>query len=191
MTLAKAIGCASKTVRKRHRDDFYPTDDNGAAARALVCAERQFIPHHVWEPACGDGMLVKPLRGAGFDVVATDLVDRGCPDALSRIDFLLEQKALAGGIITNPPFKLALPFLEHAFRLRVPYVALLLKSTYFHAATRSDFFDAHPPARIYALQWRVDFTGEGSPPMECCWFVWRPLEDDQKATTYHLLRKPA
>jgi hypothetical protein len=38
------------------------------------------IPKRVLEPAAGDGAIVRPLRAAGFDVVAQDICDYGLAD---------------------------------------------------------------------------------------------------------------
>lgn len=51
-------------------------------------------------------------------------------------------------------------------------VYLLLKSTYFQASSRIDLFEGTPISRIIPLSWRIDWTGEGSPTMECAWFEW-------------------
>ena len=93
------------SVRK---DDLYETPD--CAIAALLRAEK--IPQTVWEPACGPGAIVRHLRGTGRTVIASDLVDYGCPDSESRRDFLFEREAPAGvqAIVTNPPFKLAAEF---------------------------------------------------------------------------------
>ena len=68
----------------RHRlaergDDLYETPPE--ATRALLQVER--LPHRIWEPACGPGAIARVLRDAGHAVVATDLVDYGCPDSAS------------------------------------------------------------------------------------------------------------
>src|ERR1700759_147425 len=43
-------------------------------------------PRRVWEPACGDGGIARPLERGGFRVVGTDLVDRGY--GFGGVDFL-------------------------------------------------------------------------------------------------------
>jgi len=43
--------------------------------RALLSVET--FEGSIWEPACGDGAISKVLLAAGFDVVSTDLIDRG------------------------------------------------------------------------------------------------------------------
>ena len=118
------------TIAHRRADrgaDFYPSSDE--VVWGLLAAEAEHLPAVLWEPACGNGALVTPLRALGRTVIATDLFERGCPDAADRIDFLMERQAPAGvtGIVTNPPFgTAAFDFVEHALEL-VPYVAMFLR----------------------------------------------------------------
>src|SRR5262249_8719958 len=65
--------------------DLYETPT--PAVHALLAAE-PLPPGNVWEPACGPGAIVRVLREAGHRVVATDLVDYGCPDSAGGVDFL-------------------------------------------------------------------------------------------------------
>jgi len=58
---------------RRVSHDFYPTPPE--AVRALLSVET--FTGSVWEPACGDGAISKVLIEAGFEVVSTDLIDRG------------------------------------------------------------------------------------------------------------------
>ena len=108
-------------------DDLYETPP--CAVRALLSVEP--VPLTVWEPACGPGAIVSILRDSGRAVIATDLVDWGCPDSEPRRDFLLGRKAPAGvpAIVTNPPFKLAEEFAAHAVDL-VPEVYLLMRCAF-------------------------------------------------------------
>lgn len=128
MTVSAAL-LDMKTGNRVHaiserRDDLYETPD--VATRALLKAE--CIPLCVWEPSCGPGAIVRVLRDSGRAVIATDLVDYGCPDSESRRDFLMETEAPPGvpAIVMNPPFKLAEEFVEHAITL-VPEVYALLR----------------------------------------------------------------
>jgi hypothetical protein len=95
-------------------DDSYSTP--AVAVEALLRSKQVKIPHWIWEPAAGHGNIVDVLRAHGHQVLASDLVDYGRPDFFSRRDFLLERKAPDGCelILTNPPFKLAEEFVEHA-----------------------------------------------------------------------------
>lgn len=33
--------------------------------------------------------------------------------------------------------------------------------------------EANPFSYCYLMRWKLDFTGEGSPPQRNAWFVWR------------------
>lgn len=109
---------------KERGHDLYETP--AVAVRALLQCE--CIPLCVWEPACGPGAIVTELRESGRAVVAHDLVDYGCPDSVAGRDFLMERTAPPGvpAIVTNPPFKLAEEFVEHAIGL-VPEVYMLMR----------------------------------------------------------------
>ena len=135
-------GCGKHALAVR-KDDLYETPPE--AVRALLRHVR--LPDPIWEPACGPGAIVKELRAAGHEVVATDLVDYGarrCPDSESGRDFLLELAAPPGcaTIVTNPPFKLADDFIRHGLRL-VPTVIVLLRLAALEGVGRSDIIDGH------------------------------------------------
>jgi hypothetical protein len=170
---------------KRPPDEFYPTP--AECTIALMRAEDTYMPHHVWEPACGDGAIARIIGGHARKVESTDLVDRGF--GTGNRNFLFSSELLAPAIVTNPPFSLAAPFIKKAHELGAEYIALLLKSTFWHAATRSGLFFRYMPARIHALTWRPDFLDQKGPTMECIWCVWdRNAKAD--ATEYHLMRHP-
>lgn len=107
---------------KDRGNDLYQTP--GVAVRVLLKVET--VPAVVWEPAAGPGSIVQQLRSSGRTVVATDLVEYGCHDSTSGVDFLFERAALAPCIVTNPPFRLAEEFVEHALEL-CPEVYMLLR----------------------------------------------------------------
>src|SRR5215471_3384545 len=118
------------------RGDCYDTPP--VAVHALLKVER--LPFLIWEPACGTGNIVKILRAAGHDVVATDLNSRGCPDSLDRIDFLLPCRFDAQAIVTNPPFALAEKFVATALQ-RAPLVIMLLRLAFMESERRSGLLD--------------------------------------------------
>ncbi|MCA3254949.1 hypothetical protein [Bradyrhizobium sp.] len=188
-TGALALGDEATPYRERS-SDFYPTPP--CAIDAFLAAELQWLEGEtVWEPACGDGAIARKMTAAGLEVLGTDLVDRGY--GKGGRDFLAETH-LNGcrRIVTNPPFGIAEAFIRHALlRLDVPYLALLLKATYWHAATRAPLFAARPPAVIYALTWRPDFLKKGAPTMDVVWCVW-DCQRSWDGTRYELLmREPA
>lgn len=156
-------------------DDFYPTPE--VAVRALMAVEK--LPQIIWEPACGDGAIVTPLREAGHTVVATDLVDRGCPGA-TRVDFLrpLPARPVVDGIVTNPPFKHAREFVERSLQY-APFVAMLLRLNFLESTRRKDWLETSGLSRIHVssrrlpMMHRGDWDGPKSTSAVCfAWMIW-------------------
>lgn len=162
---------------EREKDDFYPTPPE--PTRAILAAEgdrlRQFPA--VWEPAAGDGAMVREMESAGIPTRYFDIVDRGCSAEIrSFYDF---ERAPAPAILTNPPFSECgwgngkARWLYHALdTLGVEYMALLMNWGFPGAGGLGPFWAKHPPARVYLMRWKIDFTGQGAPPMLNAWFVW-------------------
>lgn len=169
----------------RRADDFYPTPAN--VTHALLAHWRP-SKTEVCEPACGDGAISKVLTDAGYTVHATDLVYRGY--GTGDVDFLTTDTLPAECIITNPPFNLASQFIEHSFALGAKEIALVLKATYWHAASRASLWAKHRPSFIMPLLWRPDFLNKGAPTMEVMWCVW-DSRTQGNPTTYIPLPKPA
>jgi hypothetical protein len=159
----------------REKDDFYPTPPE--PTRALLHAElpRLLDFNGVWEPAAGDGAIVREMRGVGLEVFASDLIDRGCEaDISSFYDYRVAPRA---AIVTNPPFALCNEdpgWVRHAVEnLGVEYMALLLPVNWMGSGSeRAGLWSQYTPARVYLMRWRIDFTGQGAPPMLNAWFVW-------------------
>ena len=149
------------------------------ATLSLLSIEGQYLPKLIWEPAAGDGAIVKPLIDAGFKVFATDLVDYGLENCGAGIDYLRAAPLHEPhGIVTNPPYKLAMKFAEKALR-ETFYLALLLRTNFLESTARIDFFREHRPARIWIssrrlpMMHRHGWQGKRAPSNTCfAWFVW-------------------
>lgn len=172
---------------KRQDHDYYPTP--AEVTRAFLRYEGRYLrvdPCPIWEPCGRGGAIMRELEAEGFETIGTDLV----PDLANRVeplDILRATKPRSRRVITNPPFNIAAEIITHLLgRLDVEYLALLLKTSYWHAEERSSLFERHRPARIYALNWRPDFLGQGAPTMDCIWTVW---QRGRKTTRYHVLRR--
>lgn len=162
---------------ERHPEDFQPTPPE--PTRAFLAAEivrlRQFPV--LWECAAGDGAMAREIAALGLPVVLSDLVDRGCGAVIrSFYDFKL---GLGPAIVTNPPFNECnwkngkARWIRHALEtLGVEYMALLLSWNWPGAGGLKQLWKDHPPARVYLMRWKIDFSGQGSPPMLNAWFVW-------------------
>jgi hypothetical protein len=160
--------------------EFYPTPPQ--ATRALLSVEP--FDGSIWEPACGEGHISKVLTGAGYEVVSTDLIQRGYGQG--EVDFLQQTRPLAKHIITNPPYGRGLgdAFVLKALELTAATggsVAMLLNLASLAHPSRHAFWVSHPPAVIYALDELVCWP-EGRPELarsttashRYCWAVWKP-----------------
>jgi hypothetical protein len=156
--------------------DLYETPPE--ATRAVLEVER--LPRRVWEPACGRGAIVRVLRAAGHQVVASDLVDYGDPTHFYRRDFLTERRAPDGveAIITNPPYSLAEQFVGHALEL-CPRVVMLLRLGFLESERRRPILDNGMLARVYVFRNRLPmmhrdgWTGRrATSSIAFAWFVW-------------------
>lgn len=162
----------------REKNDFYPTPER--ATKALLAAET--FAGAVWEPACGDGAISRLFEEAGYPVVSSDLVNRGFGE--SGVDFLLEWQSRAPNIVTNPPFKLAVPFVRKALQLSTGKVAMLLKIAFLEGQERAKLFAASPLARVHVFSQRLAFVPgdgarklDGGGMMAFAWFVWDRAHD--------------
>ena len=176
--LFKATGKVSKVERPREDNDFYPTPPE--PTRALLKAEADRLRDFpvIWEPSCGDGAMAREMRDIGHEVVASDLVDRGWPNTIMRSFFDFDA-APAPCIVTNPPYDAVNyrdgrgRWITHAMdTLAVDYMALLLSWNWPGAGGLAGVWAQFPPARVYLMRWKIDFTGAGAPPMLNGWFVW-------------------
>lgn len=148
-TAAARVSGVATDPENREKDDFYPTPPE--ATKALLAREKFIGP--VWEPACGDGAISRVLIDAGYEVVSTDLVDRGYGQ--SRVDFLMEYRSQAPNVVTNPPYKYACEFARKAVELSTGKVAFLVRLQFLESKERRELFDQYPPARVWVFSERL------------------------------------
>lgn len=100
---------------EREPNDFYSTDPK--AVRALMNRLQVSRDTMIYECACGSGNLSKELESMGYNVLSTDLIDRGY--GTSGVDFLKVQTIPDNCmILTNPPYKYTTEFIAHAMQLQ-------------------------------------------------------------------------
>ncbi len=149
-----------------HRD-VRLADDNYQTPEACV---RLLLPHlqrgDVLEPCCGEGAIGKVVHEAwngsgdyveikGFEIDpdrAAIARDSGYFDNVATGDFLQSTQSTARLeadlhrwplVITNPPFSLAMPFLERSLRV-ADTVAFLLRLAWLASAERNSFHRSNP-----------------------------------------------
>lgn len=162
---------------EREPNEFYPTPME--PIRAIIHAELGALERFpmIWGPAAGTGVIGRELRAHGLKTYDSDLIDRGCgAEIKSFYDFT---EAPAPAILENPPFAECgwgngkARWLKHALDvLGVEYMGLLMNWGWPGAGGLKQFYAAHPPARVYLMRWKIDFTGQGAPPMLNAWFIW-------------------
>lgn len=92
---------------------------------------------------------------------ATDLIDRGYGTVE---DFLLNKEPYYNGdIVTNPPYKFAQEFVEHAL-CKVDEgrkVCMFLKVLFLEGQKRKELFVKYPPKTIYISSSRINCAKNG------------------------------
>jgi hypothetical protein len=122
--------------------DFFPTPP--WAARAVAETVRLLTPNArtAGDPACGMGHFGEPLRDY-FDFVGmSDIHDYGrCYEARDFLDgdslFATPRGDMQPDwVITNPPFHLALEFLQAALKVAYMGIAFVCRTNFLHSDTR-------------------------------------------------------
>lgn len=176
-SIFKTLGASNHTEKERESNDYYATEPK---ALELLLDLENFSPY-VWECACGEGHLAKVLVNKGYNVIASDLVDRDY--GAGGVDFLKCTEKFNGDIITNPPYKYAKEFVEHALEIVTNRhkVAMFLKVQFLEGKARRELFDKYPPKVIYVASSRLlcAKNGEfekmrqgGGSAVAYAWFVW-------------------
>lgn len=177
------LGARNYAQNERETNDYYATEPK--AAQLLMEAET-FSPQ-IWECACGEGHLAKEFERAGYEVLATDLIYRGYGNP-KPLDFLKETlDGFGGDIVTNPPYKYALEFVEKALNSvqEGHKVAMFLKLQFLEGKSRKQFFLHNPPKTVYVSSSRLicalngDFEKITSSAVAYAWFVWEKGYDGE------------
>lgn len=168
------IGASNHSKNERQPEDYYATDP--IAAKLLLEVEPDL--NNIWECACGEGHLAKVFDEAGKLGKATDLINRGYGIVE---DFLLNKEPYySGDIVTNPPYKYAQEFVEHAL-CKVDEgrkVCMFLKVLFLESQSRKELFTKYPPKTIYVSSSRIncarngDFVTYNSSAIAYAWYVW-------------------
>ena len=157
----------------RKRRDFYATPDwvTGALLQHI------HFRGPVWEPCCGDGAMSCILAAHGYEVVSTDIADRGF--GTPGVDFLACHNVLHGcrSIVTNPPYgdtgshieqsrspKAMLDFLRHALALTASVqgqLALLVRLQWIAGQRAAEVMSAAPFAAVLVLTQRIRWFDMG------------------------------
>lgn len=170
----KTLGASNHTSEDREIHDYYATEPKAAE---LLLELESF--KNILEPSCGEGHLSKVFVDNGIKTTSSDLVDRGYG---TQKDFF-EYDKWDGDIVTNPPYKYAKEFIEHALNI-IPdgrKVAMFLKIQFLEGKKRKSLFKNSPPRTLYVSCSRLlcaknaDFDEvirKGGSAVAYGWFVW-------------------
>jgi len=153
--------------------DFYATPS--WVTEALL--QHVLLDGPVWEPCCGDGAMSTVLAAHGYDVVSTDICDRGF--GIPGVDFLACRTVPGGcrSIVTNPPYgdsgshtgqtrspTAMLRFVQHALgltSLAQGQLAVLVRLQWIAGQRAAEMMSAAPFAAVVVLTQRIRWFDMG------------------------------
>lgn len=189
----------SSAVMQQRREphdslDYFPTPPWATRALCEYLGQGETLAGQtVWEPACGEGHMARPLAEYFGSVSASDVHDYSeAYDGQARVcDFLIEwslpprfEKRPPEWIITNPPFRLAEAFVYRALQVASVGCAMLVRTSFLEGQERfRSLYQPWPPALILQFTERCSMVkGRLDPTVASatsyCWVVWlqEPVE---------------
>lgn len=183
MSLNLIMGARNGAKNERQEHDYYATHPQ--AVRDFLVAiskDRVELSKDIWECACGGGHMAEVLIENGYNVYATDLVDRGYGAEFVNFLDLYDYGYYDGDIVTNPPYKYAKEFVEQAIRYvqEGNKVCMLLKIQFLEGKARKKLFEKYPPKYIYvyserqqcALNGDFEKYKKGGKTQAYIWIIW-------------------
>jgi hypothetical protein len=155
--------------------DLYETPAPATAALLRV----ELLPTGtVWEPAAGRGAIVRVLRTAGHEVVASDIFDYGGLDFVQDFLTVAVLPPRCSCILTNPPFRDIERFVAHALKLS-PCVIMLARLAFLESERRSNILEGCGLARVHVFRKRLPMMHrdawagrKANSGMAFCWLRW-------------------
>ena len=177
----KTLGASNHTNEERQNEDYYATDP--IAAELLLQIEELDKNIPIRECSSGENHLANVFKKHGYTVRTSDLVKR--TETTEQLDFLSDEVTdWHGNIITNPPYKFAVQFIEKAMDIihEGDKCIMFLKLQFLEGKSRKKLFEKYPPKTIYVSSSRIlcakngDFQkmidGGGS-CVAYAWYVWQ------------------
>jgi hypothetical protein len=112
----------------------------------------------------------EPCRATGAIYDRVEAATKIHAEISEGIDYLTTP-FIAHVIITNPPFSLALEFLQKSL-LEAQTVIYLLRLNFLGSQARRNFWQQNRPSHVLVLSKRPSFTGGGTDSTEYAWFCW-------------------
>lgn len=146
------IGASTHSKYEREKNDFYSTDPIAIQLLHKHDLLDSNVPY--WETACGNGNLSEELKRLGYNVVSSDLFDRGYGD--TGVDFFKCNKVFEGNTITNPPYTYINDWIQHSLKITSNKVYIFCRIQTIETITRyNKIYKNNPPSYICPFVKRV------------------------------------
>ncbi len=130
--------------------------------------DREILTGVVIDPCSGSRVLADAAAARTYHVVEFDKY-KWNQHPVHILDFLTDQypsEILPNNtVLMNPPFSLAVEFVELCFELNARKIVCFQRFAWWESKGRRDFWEKHPPNRVYvcgdrASCWRFDIPEE-------------------------------
>ncbi len=179
---------ATNRGAKRVPSDFYPTP---IETIENFLNNYQLKDGAVLEPCAGNGNFIKVLRDKGYKnmIVANELreeehdslIESGA-DIVIHNDFLHTElpNYEIKTIITNPPFNLAIEFVQRCKELYPEAeIIMLLRTAFLESKSRYTFWQKNKVNKLYTLSSRPKFINGKTDATSYSFFIWNS-ENEQE-----------
>lgn len=138
---------------------------------------------YVLEPSAGNGNISRIIKEKYPDKIVTSIETREeeyynlcfSSDQVVFYNYLnLDFIGRYDIIIGNPPYSLALEFVNKSIQLLNDngILIFLLRTAFLESKSRYDFWQQNPLSGLYTLSKRPSFTGRGTDATSYSWFIW-------------------
>ena len=180
------LWASSHSDIEREKNDYYATDPKAIIPLLKYIRKEDKIR----EPCCWEWHLSKELVKNWYNVISSDLIDRWY--WTWWIDFLKLNKPFFWNIVTNPPYKYAMEFVENSLELIPDWkiVCMFLKLTFLESIKRKKLFDRWQLRDVLvfskriqaAINWDLEMFKKSSAACYAWfiwekWFIWKPTID--------------
>ena len=175
------IGASNHSNYEREKNDYYSTDPLAIKLLHKYGLLDNNVPY--WETACGGGRLSNELIRLGYDVVSSDLFDRGYGDI--GVDFFKCKEVFQGNTITNPPYSFINDWIVHSLKITSNKVYIFCRIQTIETISRyNKIFKDNPPVYICPFVKRIqcyrnDDTSLKSSAVCYSWFIWDNLIENE------------
>lgn len=171
---------ATNRGSKRVESDFYATP----MQTINVLLDNHTIKEgNILEPSAGNGNIVRGIRERESNnfITSVELREEEYSNLNTYSNEVLIEDFLKWTptrkyktIIGNPPFSLAMEFLEKCFEIadEDTEIIMLLRTAFLESKKRYGFWQKNPLNGLYVLSQRPSFTGKGTDATSYSWFIW-------------------